>query len=184
MDQNFSGPAPPTVRPATEADAAAIARIYNQGIADRIATLETEERTAEERRAWLAARGPRHPVLVGERDGQVVGWGSLNPFSPRPAYRFVADFSVYVERSARGSGVGRVLLAALIAEARWLGYHKLVLAAFPFNAAGTALYRRAGFREVGVYREQGILDGRWLDVVVMELLLDDRPPPAGPSGAA
>ena len=175
-------PAPAqTVRPATAADVPAIARIYNQGIADRLATLETEERTADQRRAWLAARGPRHPVLVAERAGRVVGWGSLNPFNPRPAYRFVADFSVYVERAARGTGVGSVLLQALITEARRLGYHKLVLAAFPFNEAGTRLYRRLGFREVGVYQEQGVLDGRWVDTVVMELLLDDRPPPAEPA---
>ncbi len=171
-----------TVRPAREADIPAITRIYNEGIADRLATLETEERTAEERRAWLAARGARHPVLIGERAGEVVGWGSLNPFNPRPAYRFVADFSVYVERAARGTGVGGALLAALIAEARRLGYHKLVLAAFPFNEAGTRLYRRFGFREVGVYREQGVLDGRWVDTVVMELLLDADPPPV--AGAA
>lgn len=166
-----------TIHPATAADAPAIARVYNQGIADRLATLETEERTPEERRGWLAARGPRHPVLVADRGGEVVGWGSLNPFNPRPAYRFVADFSVYVERAARGTGVGAALLGALVADARRLGYHKLVLAAFPFNEAGARLYRRAGFREVGVYRQQGVLDGRWVDTVVMELLLDDLPPP-------
>lgn len=67
-----------TIRDAGEADAAAITTIYNQGIADRIATLETEERPPEERKQWLAARGPRHPVLVAERNGRVVGWGSLN----------------------------------------------------------------------------------------------------------
>jgi phosphinothricin acetyltransferase len=165
------------IRPATAADAAAIAHVYNQGIADRLATLETEERTPAERRAWLAGRGERHPVLVAERGGAVVGWGSLNPFSPRPAYRFVADFSVYVERAARGTGVGAALLAALIAEARRLAYHKLVLAAFPGNEPGMRLYRRFGFREVGTYREQGVLDGRWVDTVVMELLLDADPPP-------
>ena len=88
-----------TIRDAGEADAAAIATIYNQGIADRIATLETEERTPAERRRWLAARGPRHPVLVAEMDGTVMGWGSLNQFNPRKAYDFVADFSVYVERA-------------------------------------------------------------------------------------
>ena len=169
-----------TIRRATEADAPAIAEIYNQGIADRLATLETQERTAEERRDWLARRDPRHPVLIAERAGAIVGWGSLNPFNPRPAYRFVADFSVYVERSARGTGVGGALLAALVAEARRLGYHKLVLAAFPSNEAGIRLYRRFGFREVGVYREQGVLDGRWVDTIVMELLLDDRPPPTAP----
>ena len=142
-----------------------------------MATLEIEERTEAERRAWLAGRGARHPVLLAERQGAVVGWGSLNAFSPRPAYRFVTDFSVYVERAARGSGVGGSLLEALIAEARRLGYHKLVLAAFPFNDAGMRLYRRFGFREVGVYREQGVLDGRWVDTVVMELLLDPGAPP-------
>ena len=86
---------------------------------------------------------------------------------------------VCVLREARGTGVGGALLAALIAEARRLGYHKLVLAAFPFNEAGMRLYRRFGFREVGVYQEQGVLDGRWVDTVIMELLLDGQPPPAG-----
>jgi phosphinothricin acetyltransferase len=89
----------------------------------------------------------------------------------------VADFSIYVARDARGKGAGSQLLAAIIDEARRLGYHKLVLAGFPFNTAGIHLYRRFGFREVGVYREQGVLDGRWVDVVVMELLLDRNPPP-------
>lgn len=162
----------PTIRDASPADAAAISRIYNQGIQDRIATLETEERTPEERAAWLAARGPRHPVLVVEADGQVVGWGSLNAFNPRRAYNHVADFSLYVERAWRGRGVGRRLLEALVGRARGLGYHKLVLSAFPFNEAGMQVYRRAGFREVGVYREQGLLDGQWVDTIVMEKILD------------
>ena len=162
---------PITVRPADERDVKAITRIYNQGIVDRSATLETEERTEDERRAWLAAREARHPVLVAERAGEVVGWGSLNGFNPRPAYRHVADFSVYVAREARGMGVGRALLERIISTARELEYHKLVLAAFPWNEAGLALYRRMGFREVGTYREQGQLDGRWVDVVLMERLL-------------
>ncbi len=158
-------------RDAVAADADAICLIYNQGIEDRLATLETEPRTADERREWLRTRGPRHPVIVTESGGRVVGWGSLNSFNPRPAYDHVADFSVYVERSWRGKGVGRTLLLALIERARALGYHKLVLAAFPFNDAGVRLYERAGFREVGVYREQGMVDGRWVDVVIMEKLL-------------
>jgi phosphinothricin acetyltransferase len=163
------------IRDATAADAAAICRIYNEGIQDRVATLETEERTPEERREWLAARSARHPVLVAEADGAVVGWGSLNVFNPRRAYDYVADFSLYVDRGWRGRGVGGRLLDALIARARALGYHKLVLSAFPFNPAGMQVYGRAGFREVGVYREQGLLDGRWVDTVIMEKLLSDPP---------
>lgn len=158
-------------RGARPADAAAIAAIYNQGIADRIATLETEERTPEERLEWLAARGPRHPVLVAELDGTVVGWGSLNHFNPRKAYDFVADFSVYVERAWRGKGVGGALLRALIERAKQLGYHKLVLSAFPWNASGMALYQKQGFRTVGVYKEQGLLDGKWVDTIIMEKIL-------------
>jgi L-amino acid N-acyltransferase YncA len=159
------------LRPATGTDAAAIALIYNQGIEDRLATLETELRTPEERRQWLSARSPRHPVVVAEDGGVVIGWGSLNLFSARAAYRFVADFSVYVERSWRGRGVGRVLLTRLIELGREHGYHKLVLSAFPFNRAGVALYERLGFSTVGIYREQGMLDGQWVDTIIMEKLL-------------
>ncbi len=156
------------VRRAETTDIAAIATIYNQGIEDRLATLETELRTPEERAEWLAARGPRHPVLVAEVDGLVTGWASLNRFNPRPAYDHVADFSIYIERDWRGRGVGRRLLTALVDLAQELRYHKMVLAAFPFNPAGVSLYERLGFTTVGVYREQGLLDGKWVDVLVME----------------
>jgi L-amino acid N-acyltransferase YncA len=159
------------VRAAVEADAAAICEIYNQGIEDRLATLETELRTPDERHQWLKSRGPRHPVVVAEDGDKPIAWGSLNAYNPREAYRHVADFSIYVERAHRGRGVGKVVLTRLIELARELGYHKLVLSAFPFNAAGMALYERVGFRTVGIYKEQGLLDGRWVDTIVMEKLL-------------
>lgn len=178
-------------RRATEADVPAITRIYNQGIEDRVATLETQLRTEEERFRWLRGRSDRHPVFVAEvetcgqagskatpdagGDGgselQVVGWASLNQFNPRDAYRHVADFSLYVDRAWRGRGVGRFLLGGLIEAARQIGFHKMVLSAFPWNEAGMALYRRMGFREVGIYKEMGRLDGRWVDTVLMEKLL-------------
>ena len=169
-----------TFRDATVEDAAAIARIYNQGIEDRLATLETTPRSPEERAEWLAARGPRHPVIVAldERE-EVVGWISLNAFNPRAAYDHVADFSVYVGREQRGKRIGDQLLTVAVQRARELGYHKLVLASFPHNAAGMRLYERHGFRTVGVYKEHGLLDGQWVDVIIMEKLLDERPNPAG-----
>ena len=101
----------------------------------------------------------------------VIGWASLNVFNTREAYRHVADISVYVARAARGKRAGSTLLERLVELAREIGFHKLVLAGFPDNAASVALYRRLGFREVGVYREQGLLDGRWVDVLLMERLL-------------
>jgi len=159
-----------TVRPARAEDAGAISVIFNEGIADR-ATLETEPRTPDERRSWLAARDARHPVVVVLSDGVVVGWASLNVFNARDAYRHVADISVYVARASRGKGAGTALLHHLVELGREIGFHKLVLAGFPSNIASVALYRRLGFREVGVYREQGLLDGRWVDVLLMERLL-------------
>jgi phosphinothricin acetyltransferase len=160
-----------SIRPAGPDDAAAICTIYNQGIEDRVATLETELRTPEERRQWMTARPARHPVVVAVTGGEVVGWGSLNSFNARPAYDHVVDLSVYVERAWRGRGVGRALLTHLRPLARTLGYHKMVLATFPYNQAGVALYRKMGFSPVGVYHEQGRLDGRWVDVLIMERLL-------------
>ena len=159
------------VRAATAADAAAICRIYNQGIEDRVATLETELRTPEERAAWLAAKGPRYPVIVAEDNDNIAGWGSLNQFNPREAYRHVVDFSIYVDRAYRGRGVGKVMLARLIELAREHRFHKMVLSAFPSNSGGLALYERMGFRTVGIYKEQGMLDGRWVDTIIMEKLL-------------
>ena len=155
-------------------DASRIASIYNQGIEDRSATLETELRTSGERAEWLATRDSRHPVLVAVDDaGNVVGWGSLNAFNPRKAYDFVADFSIYVAREQRGRGIGDALLGALEARARTLGYHKMVLAAFPINASGMRLYQRHGFQMVGIYHEQGLLDGQWMDVILMEKILQE-----------
>ena len=163
--------APITLRPARAGDAEAVCTIYNQGIEDRVATLEIELRTPDERREWMAARGPRHPVIVAESEGVLIGWGSLNVFNARPAYRHVADFSVYVERAWRGKGVGHRLLERLIEIAREIGYHKMVLSTFPTNAGGVRLYERLGFRRVGVYHQQGMLDGQWVDTLIMEKLL-------------
>jgi len=162
------------IRDAAGTDAEAIAHIYNQGIEDRVATLETTLRSADERRQWLADRESRYAVVVAcdPDSGEVTGWASLNRFNPRAAYDHVADISVYVDRDQRGRGVGEALLQALEARARAGDFHKMVLAAFPTNAAGMRLYQRRGFSTVGIYKQQGLLDGRWVDVILMEKLLD------------
>jgi phosphinothricin acetyltransferase len=159
------------VRAATPADAAAIAEIYNQGIADRVATYETEPRSAEERRAWLESLGGRYPVVVAEVDDRVVGWAAAGAYRTRDCYRGIGEFSIYVHRDWRGQGVGDRLLAALIAEAERLGFWKLVSRIFPFNTASRALCRKHGFREVGIYEKHAKLDGAWLDVVIVERLI-------------
>jgi phosphinothricin acetyltransferase len=158
-------------RPATSGDAPAIAEIYNQGIADRTATFETEPRSAEERRAWLADLAGRYPAVVVESDGQVVGWAAAGSYSPRACYGGIGSASVYVHRDWRGRGVGSLLLDALIAEAERLGLWKLVSRVFVFNAASRALCRKHGFREVGIYEKHAKLDGRWIDCVIVERLI-------------
>ncbi|PYM55304.1 MAG: GNAT family N-acetyltransferase, partial [Candidatus Rokuibacteriota bacterium] len=145
---------PITTRPATPADAAAIAKIYNQGIEDRIATFETRPRTPEEITRWFDGV---HPIVVAEEAGQVVGFASTSSYRPRDCYSKTAEFSVYVGRDHRGRQVGRQALGALIEESRKAGLHKLVSRIFPENVASRAACRAAGFREVGVYKEHGQL---------------------------
>jgi phosphinothricin acetyltransferase len=159
------------IRAATEADAAAIAEIYNQGIEDRVATFETALRTAEDRRTWLRSIAGRYPAIVADFEAQVVGWAGAGPYRARECYRGIGEFSVYVRRDWRGRHIGDLLLPALIAEAEQLGIWKLLSRIFLFNEASRALCRRHGFREVGIYEKHGKLDGQWLDVVIVERLI-------------
>jgi L-amino acid N-acyltransferase YncA len=159
------------VRNATLDDAAAIAEIYNQGIEDRVATYETEPRSADEQRAWLRTIADRYPAVVAQIDGQIVGWAGAGPYRARECYRGIGEFSMYVHRDWRGRGVGDLLVAALISEAERLGLWKLLSRIFLFNGASRALCRKHGFREVGVYEKHARLDGRWLDVVIVERVI-------------
>jgi L-amino acid N-acyltransferase YncA len=160
-------------RLATVADAEAIARIHNEGIADRIATFETEPRTAQQVAASLREKGDRYPTVVVERGREVVAWAGAGAYRSRPAYAGVVEHSVYVARSARGSGAGRVALEALCRAYAERGFWKIVSRIFPENTASLALHERCGFRVVGTYRRHGRLDGAWRDCVIVETLLGD-----------
>ena len=159
------------MRPGEPADAAAIAAIYNEGIADRQATFETAERGAEDVLGWLGEGAP--PLVVAEEDGAVLGWARAGEYRDRCVYAGVGEYAVYVARSQRGNGVGRLLLQALARDAEARGYHKLLSRIFPENEASLGLARACGFREVGVYRNHGKLDGAWRDTVVVERLLGE-----------
>ena len=161
-----------TTRPATKEDAAAIAAIYNEGIADRVATFETEPRTAEQIAGQLTDKGERYPTVVVERDGRVIAWASAGAYRTRPAYAGVAEHSVYVARAARGTGAGRAALNALCDVYAARGFWKLVSRIFPENAASLGLHEACGFRVVGVYERHGKLAGEWRDCVIVEKLLD------------
>lgn len=156
------------VRPATPSDAAAMAEIYNEGIADRIATFETTPRSADDVAAWFDGV---HPIVVAEESGNVIAFAATSTYRPRSCYRGIAETSVYVARTARRKGAGRSVLQALIDTCAKAGFWKLVSRVFPENTGSRRLIRSFGFREVGVYEKHGQLDGVWRDVVIVELLI-------------
>jgi len=156
------------VRPATPQDAAAIARIYNQGIEDRTATFETRPRAANEIREWFDGV---HPVVAVEDQDSVVAFAAAFEYRPRACYAGIAEASVYVDRAFRKRGAGRLALQGLIGAAESGGFWKLVSRIFPENIASRRLVALLGFREVGTYEKHGSLDGVWRDVVIVERLI-------------
>jgi phosphinothricin acetyltransferase len=170
-DGGMSEPADLRIRRATPSDAHAVAAIYNEGIAERRATFETETRRPRDVIGRLASSS--HPALVAEHGTEVVGWAWIAPYSERAAYAGVGDCSVYVRARARGCGVGTRLTRDLATEAEQHGFHKLLGKLLTTNQASLRLVRRCGFREVGIHRAHGRLDGQWRDVLLVELLLGD-----------
>jgi L-amino acid N-acyltransferase YncA len=158
------------LRPATLADARAIAAIYNEGIEDREATFETRPRTTRDVAEWLAEG---RPFLVAEAGGALLGFARVSGYSHRCVYSGVGEHGVYVARTARGHGTGRSLLDAVCAAAAAEGYHKLTSRIFASNRASRAVHRAAGFEEVGIQRRHGRLDGEWRDCVLVERLLGE-----------
>jgi L-amino acid N-acyltransferase YncA len=159
-----------TVRPAVPDDAEEIAAIYNEGIADRVATFETRPRTAEEVAGWLREE---LPFIVAAEGRTLVAFARVSPYSDRCVYEGVGEHGVYVARAARGRGLGRQLLAALCEAAEAAGLYKLTSRVFADNAASRAAHLAAGFEEVGIQRRHGRLDGEWKDCVLVERLLGD-----------
>ncbi len=159
------------VRPAEPRDAAAVADIYNRGIAERQATFETRPREPDEVREWLMEGRPF--VVASDGDGALLGFARVSPYSDRCVYSGVGEHGVYVDPQARGRGVGRRLLEEICAAAEACGYYKLTSRVFTDNAPSRAVHRAAGFAEVGVQRRHGRLDGVWKDCVLVERLLGD-----------
>ena len=157
-------------RAATPADAAAIADIYNEGIDDGIATFETRPRTPDEVRHWFATR---YPIVVIEKSGEVIAFASTSEYRARECYAGIAEFSVYVARSERGRGAGRLAMQSLMKDASAAGFWKLVSRVFPENIASRELLAQLGFREVGIYKRHAQLRGAWRDVVIVEAPLTE-----------
>jgi L-amino acid N-acyltransferase YncA len=151
----------------TKADWPRVEEIYAEGIASGDATFETAAPGWEE----FDAGRLRDHRLVAVEAGKIVGWAALSPTSPRACYAGVVEHSVYVAETARGRGVGRALMEALIAGADTAGLWTIQTSIFPENAASVALHERVGFRVVGRRERIANLDGVWRDTLLLELRL-------------
>jgi L-amino acid N-acyltransferase YncA len=148
-------------------DAEAIARIYNGGIEERIATFETRPRTAGEIREWF---DDGLPVVV-EDGGTVISFANASAYSSRECYSGVAEFSVYTAKEGRGRRAGTLAMEALMSAAEEAGFWKLTSRVFVENVPSRKLLLSLGFRDVGVHEKHARLDGEWRDVVVVERLI-------------
>ena len=160
------------IRLAERRDAEAIRTIYNREVSDSTVTFDMVPRTLDEQVQWLDQHAGGHPAVVAEDgDGHVVGFGSLSPYRPRPAYATTVEDSVYVDRDAQGRGVGKAVLQELVRLAADHGFHSVMARIVGGHEASIALHAACGFTTVGVEREVGRKFGRWLDVVVMQRML-------------
>jgi phosphinothricin acetyltransferase len=163
------------LRPATADDAQAIAEIYNHAVANTTASFDTEPKSAGDRTAWLIGRAPRHPVIVAESDGAVIGWGALSPYSERPAYLGTVEISVYVDPVWHRQGTGRAISARLLELAYERGLHAVLARICTENTGSIEMVRALGFTDAGTMHEVGRKFGRWLDVVTWEYRVPSAP---------
>jgi len=162
------------IRRAREDDLPAIQRIYNDEILTGTATWDETPWTIERRREWFAGHDDLSPVLIAEAaNGDVAGFAYLSRMSDKSGWRFTREDTIYIDPACRGRGVGRVLLEALLEEARRIGLRLIVASITSENAASIALHRRCGFETVGTFRNAGFKFGRWLDTTDMQVDLGD-----------
>lgn len=162
-----------TIRPSRDHDLPAITAIYAHHVLNGTGTFETEPPSQADmaaRRADVLAKGL--PYLVIEEEGKVLGFAYCQWFKPRPAYRFSAEDSIYLDPQASGKGLGRTLLAELSREAERAGIRKLIaVIGDSANAGSIGVHRALGFAPVGTFKSCGWKFGRWLDIVLMEKTL-------------
>jgi L-amino acid N-acyltransferase YncA len=167
-----------TIRPATTADLPAILAIYNDAVLNSTASYDLEPSTLEQRAAWFEERARQgFPVLVAEAGGEVIAFGAYGKFREKPGYSHTVEHTIYVAPGRRGQGVGRALLAELIALARAQGKHAMIGGVDSENEGSLRFHLALGFVEVARFREVGRKFGRWLDIIFVELILDSAARP-------
>jgi len=159
------------IRPAQAADNEQIAAIWNLEAIGTTATTDTEPRTPAAQAAWLAAHTPDYPAVVAVCADEVVAFGGLSPYRPKPSYRHTVEDSVYVKDGYRGKGLGALILEDLIARARARGHHSMIARITSENTASLRLHERLHFQRAGYERQVAYKLDRWLDVITLQLML-------------
>jgi L-amino acid N-acyltransferase YncA len=162
------------IRKADIEDLKFVLEIYNEAVLNTVATFDTEPRTMEQQKTWFEHHGDRHPLLVAEDDGEVVGWASLSAWSDRRAYDDTVEISLYVRAENRGRGVGKALMQAVVEAGKAAGLHSIIARIAGGNEASIRLHRSAGFQDIGVMREVGWKFGRRINVHLMQLIYREQ----------
>jgi L-amino acid N-acyltransferase YncA len=160
----------PTLRPAEIQDIPEITEIYNEAVRNTVATFDTEPRTLEDRKNWFLAHDGKHPILVAEMEGNVVGWAALSKWSDRAAYDGAAELSVYIAPDFRNKRIGRALMQAVIETGRKVGLHTIVSRIAGGNEVSVYMHESMGFEKIGVMKEVGHKFGRWIDVHLYQFM--------------
>ena len=159
------------IREAKHEDAEAINEIYNHYVLTSTCTFHLEPVTTQERTEWLAEHSDRYPVILAVSDGKVIGWASLSPFRPRPAYVGTLESSVYIHHLHHRKGIGKLLMVDLISRAKDLGYHTIIAGAEASQTGSIRLHEELGFEHVATYKQVGFKFDTWLDTVFLQLML-------------
>lgn len=161
-----------SIRPATANDILRITHIYNDAILNTTATFDTETKTVEERMHWFLNHDEKHPVIVAEINSQVIGFASLSKWSDRCAYDGTAEVSVYIDTNHRGKGVGKRMVEVIALEGERAGLTNLISRITEGNLSSIHIHEQLGFEHIGVMKKAGKKFDRFLDVHLMQKLIN------------
>jgi L-amino acid N-acyltransferase YncA len=161
------------IRLAHDADVGAILPIYNDAVLNTTAVFDYHAHTLDMRRAWLRAKQDAQlPVFIAVEGDQLLGFSTYGPFRAWPAYKYSVELSVYVDKDARGRGVGTALVRAVVDDARLRDLHVVMAGITADNEISLRLHERLGFREVAHIPQVGYKFGKWLDLKLLQLMLE------------
>ena len=160
------------IRTATIADLKDIAEIYNYAILNTVATFDTELKTLDDMKAWFKNHHNKYPIIVAEKDGEIVGWASLSEYSTKCAYSKTVELSLYVKEEWQKKGIGKQLMKRIIEEGKKANLHVILARITDGNKVSVHLHESFGFEHVGILKEVGYKFDRCLDVYLMQKILE------------